>query len=379
MKVQIAIDTKTFVRFWLVLLGFGAALLAIYSAKSALIILGVALFLALALNAPVTYIANKLPGNSRIGGTAIAYVMVLAILAAVVFLVIPPIADQTGRLINSTPSMVDDLSRQWKDFGNFAAQYNLQDQLSQMIDSAQNSLQQFAVGFGQNIIGGIGSFFALIFSTILVLTLAFLMLIEGPNWMRRVWELYANENRMQAHRRMVTKMYNVVTGYVTGQLTVSALGGVFSGLFVFLLSFIFPSVPANLAFPTVAIVFTLSLIPMFGATIAGILVGLLLIANNLVAGIVYAIYFIIYQQVENNFISPAIQSKRLELSPLIVLSAVTVGTYMFGLAGGIISIPIAGCIKVLLEEYLDRRDDEVRQESSKPLAKLVKKLKGESA
>ena len=134
MKVQIAIDTKTFVRFWLVLLGFGAALLAIYSAKSALIILGVALFLALALNAPVTYIANKLPGNSRIGGTAIAYVMVLAILAAVVFLVIPPIADQTGRLINSTPSMVDDLSRQWKDFGNFAAQYNLQDQLSQMID-----------------------------------------------------------------------------------------------------------------------------------------------------------------------------------------------------------------------------------------------------
>ena len=118
---------------------------------------------------------------------------------------------------------------------------------------------------------------------------------------------------------------------------------------------------------------------MFGATIAGILVGLLLIANNLVAGIVYAIYFIIYQQVENNFISPAIQSKRLELSPLIVLSAVTVGTYMFGLAGGIISIPIAGCIKVLLEEYLDRRDDEVRQESSKPLAKLVKKLKGESA
>lgn len=378
MKVQIAIDTKTFVRFWLVLLGFGAALLAIYSAKSALIILGVALFLALALNAPVTYIANKLPGNSRIGGTAIAYVMVLAILAAVVFLVIPPIADQTGRLINSTPSMVDDLSRQWKDFGNFAAQYNLQDQLSQMIDSAQNSLQQFAVGFGQNIIGGIGSFFTLIFSTILVLTLAFLMLIEGPNWMRRVWDLYANENRMQAHRRMVTKMYNVVTGYVTGQLTVSALGGVFSGLFVFLLSFIFPSVPANLAFPTVAIVFTLSLIPMFGATIAGILVGLLLIANNLVAGIVYVIYFIIYQQVENNFISPAIQSKRLELSPLIVLSAVTVGTYMFGLAGGIISIPIAGCIKVLLEEYLDQRD-EVRQESSKPLAKLVKKLKGDSA
>lgn len=376
MKVQIGIDTKTFVRFWLVLLAFTLAILALYSAKSALVLIGIALFLALALNAPVTRIAQKLPGKSRIGGTAIAYVIVLALLAAVIFLVIPPIADQTGRFINSSPEMIDGLSRQWKEFGVFATQYNLQDQLTQMIESTKNSLQTFAVGFGQNIIGGIGSFFAMIFSAVLVLTLAFLMLIEGPEWMRRIWQLYTNESRMQAHRRVITKMYNVVTGYVTGQLTVSALGGVFSGLFVFLLSFLFPQVPANLAFPTVAIVFTLSLIPMFGATIAGILVGLLLIANNLVAGFIYGVYFIIYQQIENNFISPTIQSKRLELSPLIVLSAVTVGTYVFGLAGGIISIPIAGCVKVLVDEYLEHRDD-VREENAKPLNKLVRKLKGE--
>jgi predicted PurR-regulated permease PerM len=246
-----------------------------------------------------------------------------------------------------------------------------------MIESAKNSLQTFAVGFGQNILGGIGSFFATIFSSVLALTLAFFMLIEGPGWMRRIWKLYTDEAKMQSHRRVIDKMYNVVTGYVTGQLTVSALGGVFSGLFVFLLSFIFPQVSANLAFPTVAIVFTLSLIPMFGATIAGLLVGLLLIANNLVAGIVYVVYFIIYQQIENNFISPAIQSKRLELSPLIVLGAVTIGTYVFGLAGGIISIPIAGIIKVLVEEYLDYRN-EIHQENSKPLTKLVRKLKGEN-
>ncbi|NCU40538.1 AI-2E family transporter [Candidatus Saccharibacteria bacterium] len=377
MKVQIAIDTRTFVRFWLVLLAFVLGIFAIYSAKSALVLILIALFLALALNTPVTHIAQRLPGKSRIGATAIAYVIVLAILAVVIFLVIPPIALQTGRFINSTPDLIDDLSKQWKEFGTFATQYNLQVQLSQMIESAKNSLQTFAVGFGQNILGGIGSFFATIFSSVLALTLAFFMLIEGPGWMRRIWELYTDEAKMQSHRRVFNKMYNVVTGYVIGQLTVSALGGVFSGLFVFLLSFIFPQVSANLAFPTVAIVFTLSLIPMFGATIAGLLVGLLLIANNLVAGIVYVVYFIIYQQIENNFISPAIQSKRLELSPLIVLGAVTIGTYVFGLAGGIISIPIAGIIKVLVEEYLDYRN-EIHQENSKPLTKLVRKLKGEN-
>ena len=173
-------------------------------------------------------------------------------------------------------------------------------------------------------------------------------------------------------------MYTVVTGYVTGQLTVSSIGAVTAGAVVFILSLIFPGVPSNLALPTVAIAFTLSLIPMFGATIGGVIVTLLLISNNLTAGIIFAIFFIIYQQIENNFISPTIQSKRVELSPLAVLASVTVGLYVFGLAGGIISIPVAGCVKVLLEDYLARAKRN-RARSEQPLAKLVKKIQGEEA
>jgi predicted PurR-regulated permease PerM len=183
---------------------------------------------------------------------------------------------------------------------------------------------------------------------------------------------------METHRRITTKMYNVINGYVTGQLTVSAIGAGFAGLTVFVLSLFIAEVPSNLAFPTIAIVFTLSLIPMFGATIAGVIVSLLLLANNPLAAIIFAIYFVVYQQIENNFISPAIQSKRLELSPLIVLVAVTIGTYVFGLAGGIISIPIAGCIKVLLDDYLENNQKR-RAAEEKPLAKLVKKIKNSVA
>jgi predicted PurR-regulated permease PerM len=139
----------------------------------------------------------------------------------------------------------------------------------------------------------------------------------------------------------------------------------------------FTNVPANLALPTIAIAFILSLIPMFGATIAGILVSLLLLFNDVTGGIAFAIYFVIYQQIENNFISPTIQSKKVELSALVVLASVTIGLYVFGLAGGIISIPIAGCIKVLIDEYLEHAKKK-RVQSEKPLAKLVKKLHGES-
>jgi predicted PurR-regulated permease PerM len=117
---------------------------------------------------------------------------------------------------------------------------------------------------------------------------------------------------------------------------------------------------------------------MFGATIGGLLISLLLLFNDVTAGIAFAAYFIIYQQIENNFIAPTIQSRKVELSALAVLASVTIGLYVFGLAGGIISIPIAGCLKVLLEDYLARAKKR-RKESEKPLHKLAKKLQGEEA
>jgi predicted PurR-regulated permease PerM len=377
MKVKIEIDTKTFVRFWLVVIGFAFAILAIYSASAALILIGVAFFLALALNAPVSFLARHLPGKSRVGGTAIAYILVIVILAALVFLVIPPIAQQTAKFVETAPSIVDGAINQWQGLNHLVEKYHLQPHVDSALKSLNNSTVGLATSAGQNVVSGLGSLLSLIASTFLVLVLSFLMLIEGPAWMKRLWGVYNDQERMEHHRTLVHRMYNVVTGYVGGQLTVSAIGAVCAGIAVFVLSLFFHNVPANLALPTVAIAFTLSLIPMFGATIGGVLVSLLLAFNDLTAGIIFAAFFIIYQQIENNFIAPTIQSRRVELSALTILASVTIGIYVFGLAGGIISIPIAGCIKVLLEEYLARAKKN-REKSEKPMAKLVKKLQGES-
>ena len=376
MKVRIEIDTRTFVRFWLVVIGFAFAILAIYSARTALIMLGAALFLALALNAPVSFLAKYLPGKSRVGGTAIAFVIVVLILAAVAFLVVPPIVQQTAKFVETVPALVDSATSQWHGLGQLVDKYHLQPQLDSAAESIKNNTTSWAASLGQNVISGIGSVMSLIVSSLLVLVLTFLMLVEGPMWLKRLWGVYNDQERMEYHRNLVHRMYNVVTGYVTGQLTVSGIGSLSAGLVVFILSLIFPAIPGNLALPTIAIIFTLSLIPMFGATIGGILIAILLAFNDLTAGIAFGIYFIIYQQIENNFIGPTIQAHKLELSPLAVLSAVTVGLYVFGLVGGIISIPIAGCIKVLVEDYLERARKN-REKSEKPLAKLVKKLQGE--
>jgi len=302
---------------------------------------------------------------------------VIAILGMFVFLVVPPIVQQTAKVAETIPTLVNGATNQYKGLNAFVDHYQLRPQVDSALESIKQSASSLAQTVGTNLVSVIGSFFFTVTSTILVLVLAFLMLIEGPVWMKRIWGVYNDQERMEYHRAIVQRMYSVVTGYVTGQLSVSAIAGSVAGLVVFVLSFIF-NVPANFSLPAAAIVFVLSLIPMFGAMIGAILVSLVLVFNDPTAALVFLIFFIIYQQVEANFISPKIQSKRIDLSALAILGSVTIGIYLFGIAGGIISIPIAGSIKVLMEEYF-KRAKRNRTNSTLPFSKLLKKIQGEES
>jgi len=354
MKYSLDIDTKTFIRFWLVVIGFAIIALAIYISLPALIIVGVALFLAIALNPPVSKIASRLPSKSRVLSTALAFVAVLAVLGIVIFLVVPPVVEQTAKFIQTVPSLLDSATTQYSGFKDFVDNYGLQKQVDEVIVSVKAGATQFASGIGTNLIAGIGSVVSIITTSVVVLVLTFLMLVEGPTWVNRIWNLYSDKDLMNHHRATVKKMYSVVTSYVAGQLTVAAIAGFTAGLMVFILS-VFLDTPANLTIPTAAIIFVLSLIPFFGAIMGAILMGFVLAINSPLAALIFFVYFIIYQQVEGNYIGPKIQSKRLDLSPLLILISVVVGIVLFGIAGGIISIPVAGCAKILVDNYFERK------------------------
>ena len=377
MKVKIEIDTQTFVRFWLVVIGFALAILMIYSARTALIIIGVSFFLALALSPPVNRLVKLLPSKSRIGATALAYVAVTAVLGGFMFLVVPPIVEQTAKFAQTVPEIVDDATGQWGGLNATIDRYGIRDQVDQALASIRENASGLASNLGATIVSGAGSLVSLLVASLLVFVLAFLMLVEGPAWVKRLWKVYDDQERMERHRDIASRMYNVVTSYVNGQLLVALIAGASSGLVVFILSFFF-NLPANLSMPIAAIVFVGGLIPMFGATIGGIIAGLLLGFNDVTAAIIFLIYFVVYQQVENNVISPAVQSKALDLSALTILISVTIGLYLFGIAGGIISIPIAGCINVLLDDYFANAKKK-RVKSDKPLAKLARKIHNENA
>lgn len=363
MRTRIEIDTKTFVRFWLVILGFALAAQLIVSAQTALLLVGISFFLSLAFSRPVSWLAKRLPGNNRVGASAIAFLSVVAVVTAIVFLIVPPIVSQSTKLADSFPSLVDNAQKQWTGLSGFIEQNNLQPQIDQAINTIRDSVTSWAGTLGQGVVTGLGSVITFFTTSIIVLFMTFFMLVEGPVWAKRVWLLYEDQDKMKRHSHLMERMYNVVTGYVTGQVTVSAIDGFFAGIAVFILSLFFHEVPSSLALPIAAMSFVLSLIPMFGATIAGTLAAVLIALNNIPAAIIYIVYFFIYQQVENNMIVPTIQSKSLNLSALVIIISVTIGVFMFGIAGGIIAIPIAGCIKILLEEYVSKVQHERQLEA----------------
>ena len=368
MKVKIDIDTKTFIRFWIVVIGFLLLGLVIWRAKDALILIFISLFFALALNHPVSKITQALPGSkeNRVGATAVAYFLIVALLGLFISFVVPTLVEQTSKFVDNLPSLVEGFSGQYSGLENFADKYNLTSYVEQVAVSIQDSFADLSKNIGGMVFNGVNAIARAIFSVFMVLAMAFLMLIEGPDWLRRLWQSYEDKEKMKKHRRIANRMYKSVSAYVNGQLLIALVSGVGGAITVVILSLFFAEVPSNLAIPVGVILSIIGLVPMFGATIAGIIAALIIGFNVPFAGIVFGIYFIIYQQIENNIISPMIQAKTNQLSALLVIVAITIGIYAFGILGALISIPAAACAKILFEEYISK---------SRPKAQPKKDLK----
>lgn len=368
MKVKIDIDTKTFIRFWIVVIGFLLLGLVIWRAKDALILIFISLFFALALNHPVSKITQALPGSkeNRVGATAVAYFLIVALLGLFISFVVPTLVEQTSKFVDNLPSLVEGFSGQYSGLENFADKYNLTSYVEQVAVSLQDSFADLSKNIGGMVFNGVNAIARAIFSVFMVLAMAFLMLIEGPDWLRCLWQSYEDKEKMKKHRRIANRMYKSVSAYVNGQLLIALVSGVGGAITVVILSLFFAEVPSNLAIPVGVILSIIGLVPMFGATIAGIIAALIIGFNVPFAGIVFGIYFIIYQQIENNIISPMIQAKTNQLSALLVIVAITIGIYAFGILGALISIPAAACAKILFEEYISK---------SRPKAQPKKDLK----
>lgn len=351
MSKFIQVDTRTFVRFWLVILGLVLAALFVWQAGMGLLILGVSLFLAIAISPLVNKLADVIPGKGRKLPTALAYVLVVGVLLGIIGVVVPAVVNETVKFVGTLPNTIGDVTEGLSGLNDFGDTFGIENFEGQILKSVEGFSEAFVRDFGNNLlnsVGAVGGFFA---ATILILVLTFLMLMEGPGLIKEFWKRFEQSNKQLSRvQTVLDKMAEVVAKYVTGALTVAVINGCATTLIVFIMSLLF-GFSAGLALPFGLITGVMSLIPMFGSFIGGALVALLLAFNVWGAGLAFLVYIVIYLQIEANLISPRVQSKGMQLPALIVLAAVTVGVYMFGLIGAIVAIPVAGCVRVIIDEY----------------------------
>ncbi len=283
--------------------------------------------------------------------------MVLAVLAGFFTLVIPPLAQQTTEFIRTVPDTISDLKNQDSSTADFVRQYNIDDQLDKLSDDISGSVSDLS----EPVVSTAGKLLGGIVSAVVVLVMTFMMLVEGPLWLKRILA-FQPAKKQAAYQKMAQKMYRVVTGYVNGQLLIAVIAGLFSFVALVILSTVF-NVSIN-AIALAGIVTLFGLIPMVGNTLAAVLVTLFCLFVSLPLAIAVGIYFILYQQIENATLQPYIQSRSNQLTPLLVFIAALIGASFGGLLGALVAIPVAGCLRILAEDQLDKRLPSRRQVES---------------
>jgi predicted PurR-regulated permease PerM len=343
-EVEFTVSNRTIGRV------IGAAILAIVffaavrRSAHTLTLIGVAIFLSLALNAPVRWLSEHLPGKRRGNrglATGISIGIVLLLLGSFLALVVPPLVDKTNSFVRQAPGIVEQVRDQNSGLGVFIRQHHLQgqvDHLSKQLSGRVDNLTGSAV----TTVSRIGSS---LFATLTVIVLTVMMLVEGPHW-RRILEQLVPDRHARRTQRLAHDMHRVIQGYVNGQVFLAAIASV---LIVPMLFILHISNPLAL----MVVIFICGLIPMVGHTIGAIIVTTVALFHSLPAAVIILAYYILYQQIENYVVQPRIQANATNMSALLVFMSVILGANFGGLLGALVAIPVVGCIRVAVLDYLE--------------------------
>jgi predicted PurR-regulated permease PerM len=331
------------------------ALYLVYLLRKPIGWLLVALFLTIALSGPVNYLGRRMRRGFAI---ALVYIGMLLIPVAIGAVVVPPIVTGAEDLAKNAPeytrdvsSFVDKNQRLQELNGDYDITGKLQEEAEKLpgkIGDAATVLRD--VGFGL-----VNSIFALI--TILILT-AF-MLGGGRRWIDHGLR-YVPEDRADRIERVLNRSSRAVGNYVAGAIAQATLAGLLSYVVLTILGVPF-------AAPLALLIFFLDLIPLVGATIGAVIVGIVTVFNDFPTDtIIWVAWSIVYQQVENNLVQPQIQKRAVDINPFLVVVSVLFGATLLGVLGALVAVPVAASIQIAIREWADVRGIKPRDATAPP-------------
>jgi predicted PurR-regulated permease PerM len=309
----------------------------------------VAGFFAVVLTPAVDLVQVRL--NLRRGvATAIVFVTVFAVIGGMLYAFIRPIVDQVGDFVDSLPELVDDAQNGEGWVGEIVQKYDLEEWIDENRDSWQESLSSA----GKPALDVVRGIFNTIFALVTILVMTTLMLMRGPQLTQGALKLIAPRQRERV-RVVAADAAKAVSGYMLGNFLISLIAGASTYVVLKLSGVEYAEVLALwVAFA--------DLIPMVGATLGAIPTIALAFLHSTTAGIIAAVFYVVYQQFENHVLQVAIMSRTVDVNPLTVLISVLAGVELFGFLGALLAIPVAGVLQVIVrnlyEEGLGKWKDE---------------------
>jgi predicted PurR-regulated permease PerM len=317
-----------------------AGLLLFYLAWHVISWILIAAFLAAALNPAVEFFVRH--GRSRGQSSAIVAIAAIAVLTALGFLVIPPLVRQITDFVDAVPDLVADVTEGRGRLGFLERDYHL---VERVRDAIEERGAGGVLGVTEPAVAVARSVVTAIVGIVTVAFLTFFMLLEGPKLVERFLGALPSDTSTR-WRRVGLKIYRTVGGYVTGNLVISLIAGIATTIALFVLG-------SDYAVALGVVAAVLDLIPLAGATLAAILVSLVIFVElGWVQALIVAGFFVVYQQIENHVLQPVIYGRTVQLSPLTVLIAVLIGAELAGVLGALAAIPVAGSLSAIVGEFL---------------------------
>ena len=346
--VMVSVSNKTIVRVIAICTATLMGIKFILNITHPLTLIFFAFFLAMALNPAVSWISRQLKIKSRAAATGIAYISVLVALSIFILAVVPPLFRQTRDFIANLPTTIESVQDKNTGIGRIVNKYGLDD----TVDSVATNLRSKLKVSPQPVLSTAGRIGSGLVSIIAVLVMTFMMLVEGPMWFETLIRLQPPKKR-EHRRKLAGQLYRIVTNYVNGQLIIAGIASLFALIAMMIASNIF-GVSIN-AIGLAGIIALTGLIPMIGNTLGAVIVVLVCALSSFPLAITMAIFFLVYQQIENVTIQPYVQSRKNELTPLLVFIAALCGIGLGGLIGGFVAIPLAACVRVLAKDFYRHR------------------------
>jgi predicted PurR-regulated permease PerM len=319
---------------------------ALASASAVFILIIISLFLAAGLNPAVLFFQNR--GLKRGASVGAVMGLVLLFVAAFIAIAAPPLIDQGNQLVNNAPQLVKDLNNNAfiNDLNNrYGVIDSLQTRVDSVIKDGQFAITAFGgvIGVGKAVVSGLVSTF-----TILVLTLYFLAALPQV--------VQISLRFVPATRRdRVSKLTNAIIARVGSFVGGQGIIAILAALFILIMGLI---IGMPYTAPLAMVVLVCGFIPLVGHFIGMSIVTLVSLTKSPTTALVALGSYIIYVQIENYVITPKIMRKSLAIPGLVTIIAALLGTSLLGLIGGLLAVPIAAAVLLIIDEVVFPRADQ---------------------